>query len=85
MAKREGKKDNFELFPFFSWIEVFLKEVLGLLAYERFTFMLNLSCLLYSDVVKGGPSPTKLRKYQEEDEEEALTKKTIKELEIFVS
>ena len=47
--------------------------------------MLNLSCLLYSDVVKGGPSPTKLRKYQEEDEEEALTKQTIKELEIFVS
>ena len=53
MAKREGKKDNFELFPFF-WIQVFLKEVLGLLAYERFTFMLNLSCLFYSDVVKGG-------------------------------
>ena len=36
-------------------------------------------CLLYSDVVKGEPTPP-----QEEDEE-AVTKKTIKELEIFVS
>ena len=29
-------------------------------------------CRLYSDVVKGDPSPTWLRKYQEEDEEEAV-------------
>ena len=35
-------------------------------------------CLLYSDVVKGEPTPP-----QEEDEE-AVTKKAIKELEIFV-
>ena len=35
-------------------------------------------CLLYSDVVKGDPSPTWLRKYQEEDEEEAV-KRAIKE------
>ena len=43
------------------------------------------TCLLYSYVVKGEPSPTYLRKYQEENEEEAVTKKAIKELEIFVS
>ena len=42
------------------------------------------TCLLYSDVVKGEPSPKYLRKYQEEDEE-AVTKKAIKEFEIFVS
>ena len=36
------------------------------------------TCLLYSYVVKG-------EKNQEEDEEEAVTKKAIKELEIFVS
>ena len=36
------------------------------------------TCLLYSDVVKG-------KKNQQEDEEEAVTKKAIKELEIFVS
>ena len=42
------------------------------------------TCLLYSDIVKGDPSPTWLRKYQEEDEEEAV-KRTIKESEIFVS
>ena len=35
-------------------------------------------CLLYSDVVKGDPSPTWLRNYQEEDEEEAV-KRAIKE------
>ena len=33
-------------------------------------------CLLYSDVVKGDPSPTWLRKYQEEDEEEAVKRAT---------
>ena len=45
------------------------------------------TCLLYSDVVKGEPSPTQLiKKNQEEDEEElAVTKKAIKEFEIFVS
>ena len=43
------------------------------------------TCLLYIDVVKREPSPTKLRKYQEEDDEVAVTKKAIKELEIFVS
>ena len=42
------------------------------------------TCLLYSDVVKGEPSPTWLRKYQNEDEE-AVTKKAIKEFEISVS
>ena len=36
-------------------------------------------CLLYSDVVKGEPTP------QQEEDEEAVTKKAIKELEIFVS
>ena len=36
------------------------------------------TCLLYSDVVKG-------EKNQQEDEEEAVTKKAIKEFEIFVS
>ena len=40
--------------------------------------------LLYSDGVKGEPSPTCVRKYQEEDEEEAVTKRAIKQLEIFV-
>ena len=38
----------------------------------------------YSDGVKGDPSPTWQRKYQEEDEEEAVTKRAIKELGIFV-
>ena len=33
---------------------------------------------LYSDVLKGDPSPTWLRRYQEEDEEEAV-KRAIKE------
>ena len=42
------------------------------------------TCLLYSDVVKGDPSPRWLRKYHEEDEEEAV-KRAIKESEIFVS
>ena len=37
-------------------------------------------CLLYGDVVKGGSQVP-----QEGDEEEAVTKKAIKELEIFVS
>ena len=41
--------------------------------------------LLYSDGVKGKPSPTCLRKYREKDEEEAVAKRAIKELEIFVS
>ena len=41
------------------------------------------TCLLYSDVVKGDPSPRWLRKYHEEDEEEAV-KRAIKESEIFV-
>ena len=41
-------------------------------------------CLLYSDVVKGDPSPTWPRKYPEEEEEEAV-KRAIKESEIFVS
>ena len=40
---------------------------------------------LYSDGVKGETSPTCLRKYREEDEEEAVAKRAIKELEIFVS
>ena len=40
--------------------------------------------LLYSDVVKGDPSPTWLRKCQEEDEEETV-KRAIKESEVFVS
>ena len=40
---------------------------------------------LYSDGVKGDPSPTWLRKYREDDEEEAVTKTAIKELQIFVS
>ena len=42
------------------------------------------TCLLYSNVVKGDPSLTWLRKYQEEDEEEAV-KRAIKESEVFVS
>ena len=42
------------------------------------------TCLLYSDVVKVDSSPTWLRKYHEEDEEEAV-KRAIKESEIFVS
>ena len=42
------------------------------------------TCLLYSGVVNGDPSPTWLRKYQEEDEEEAV-KREIEESEIFVS
>ena len=33
------------------------------------------TCLLYSDVVKGEQCPTQLRKYQYEDEEEAVSKK----------
>ena len=41
--------------------------------------------LLYNDGVKTDPSPTWLRKYREEDEEEAVTKRAIKELEIFVT
>ena len=35
--------------------------------------------------MKGETSPTWLRKYREEDEEEAVTKRAIKKLEIFVS
>ena len=38
----------------------------------------------FSYVVKGDPSPTWLRRYQEQDEEEAA-KKAIKESEVFVS
>ena len=41
------------------------------------------TCLLYSDVVKGGVPPGQ-GKNQEEDEEEAV-KRAIKESEIFVS
>ena len=41
--------------------------------------------VMYSDVAKEDPSPTWLRKYQEEDEEEAAKSGTIKESEIFVS
>ena len=44
----------------------------------------SVTCSLYSDVMKGDPSPTWLREYQEEDEEEAV-KRAIKESEIFVS
>ena len=44
---------------------------------------LSATCLLYSDVVGGEPSPTWLRPYQEEDEEEAV-KRAKKEWEIFV-
>ena len=39
--------------------------------------------LLYSDGVKGEPSPTWLTKYRGEDEE-AVTRRAIKELKIFV-
>ena len=42
------------------------------------------TCLLYSNVVTGDPSPTWLRKYREENEEEAV-ERAIKESEIFVS
>ena len=42
------------------------------------------TCLLYNDVGKGDPSPTWLRKYQEEDEKEDV-KRTIKESKFFVS
>ena len=45
---------------------------------------LSATCLLYSDVMKGDPSPRWLRKYREEDEEEAV-KTSMKESEIFVS
>ena len=48
---------------------------------------LSATCLLYSDVMKGDPSPRwlrTLRKYREEDEVEAV-KRAMKELEIFVS
>ena len=41
--------------------------------------------LLYSDGVKGEQSPMCLGKYGEEDEEEAVAKRAIKELEILVS
>ena len=41
--------------------------------------------LLYSDGVKGKQSPMCLGKYREEDEEEAVAKRAIKELEILVS
>ena len=44
----------------------------------------SVTCPLYSDDVKGDPNPTWLRKYQEEDEEEVV-KRAIKESEIFVS
>ena len=40
---------------------------------------------LYRDGVKGETRPTCLRKYREEDAEEAVAKRAIKELEIFVS
>ena len=42
------------------------------------------TCLLYSDIAKGDPSPTWLGKYKEEDEKEAV-KRAIKESEISVS
>ena len=45
---------------------------------------LSATCLLYSDVMKGDPSPRWLRKYREEDEEEAV-KMAMKESEILVS
>ena len=45
---------------------------------------LSATCLLNSDVMKGDPSPRWLRKYREEDEEEAV-KRAMKELKIFVS
>ena len=41
-------------------------------------------CLLQGDVLKGYPSPTWLRKYQEEDEQEVV-KRPNKESEIIVS
>ena len=44
----------------------------------------SVTCPLYSDVMKGDPSSTWLRKYKEQDEEEAV-KRAIKESEIFVS
>ena len=40
-GKREGRKGQFWAISY-CWIDVFLKEVLGLLAYERSTFKLNL-------------------------------------------
>ena len=45
---------------------------------------LSATCLLYSDVMKGDPRPRWLKKYREEDEEEAV-KRAMKESEIFVS
>ena len=45
---------------------------------------LSATCLLYSEVMKGDPSPRWLRKYRKEDEEEAV-KRAMKESEIFVS
>ena len=40
--EKGGKKNNYESISYF-WIEVFLKEVLGLLHYEGTTFIPNLS------------------------------------------
>ena len=45
----------------------------------------NMYGLLNSDGLKGDPSPTCLRKYREQDKDEAVAKRAIKELEIFVS
>ena len=42
------------------------------------------TCLLHSDGVKEDPSPTLLRKHQEEDEEESVKSRAIKESDIFV-
>ena len=50
-----------------------------------YKFPLVTCMVFYSDGVKGEPSPTCLRKYRKEDEEEAVAKRTIKEFEIFVS
>ena len=44
---------------------------------------LSAICLLYSDVIKGDLSPRWLRKYREDDEEEA-GKRAMKESGIFV-
>ena len=45
---------------------------------------LSATCVLYSDVMKGDPSLRWLRKYREEDEEEAV-KRAMKESKIIVS
>ena len=40
---------------------------------------------LYSDVLKGDPSPTWLRRYQEEDEEEAVKRAMEESVKVTIS